>query len=166
PDVARESLPFRLAQAFPEPGADAVGRRAVDQHEVRVVEPELREIRPGRSVGVVGLFHLRDEVEGVACHRGPAHGFPDTRLRAVIARRVDHRVAELERPGYRAGGVVRELPGAEAEHRHAVPGVEGQGRLQVHGRSSAREKTLESSKFRATPGASLRRRAGKAYTRV
>ncbi len=108
-------------------------RRPVDQHEVDVVQPELREILSRRRIGVFIGFDLGDDVDRVTLEAAGLDRITDAALRVVVRSRVDHAKSLLQGAADRLDRVRVELPRAEAEQRHPVAGgqdVTGLGREQ------------------------------------
>src|SRR6202008_5126248 len=87
-DVTRETGALRAPQSRPERLADAVLGRPMNQDQVRVLEPELRQVLARGIVCAGALLDLRDHVDGFARDPGPAQRAADAALGVVVAGRV------------------------------------------------------------------------------
>ena len=92
----------------------------MDQHQVDVVELELRQVlERGRASVFLGL-DLGDDEEFVAVQAAGLDRVADAALRVVVRRGVDHAKAEFEGFAESFDGVRRQVPGAESEQRHTI----------------------------------------------
>jgi len=102
--------------------AGIVLRHAVDQREIDVLQPQLREILVDDRVDIGVRLDVRDDVDVVAFEAAGADRIADAALRVITGRGVEHAEAHLERVAHGVGGMEVELARPEPEQRHAIAG--------------------------------------------